>query len=122
MSREERKLEYIASSRKDLAKLPFDVKQTFAQGLELARIGEKHLDASPLKGFKGASVLELIEDYRGDTFRAMYTVRFQKAVYVLHVFKKKSKSGIKTPKQDIDKIKKRLKMAEAHYKEKYLKK
>ena len=122
MAEGERKLEFVASSEKDLKKLPFEVQQVFAQSLELAKIGEKHIDAKPMKGFKGASVLEVVEDHMGDTYRAMYTVRFEKAVYVLHVFKKKSKSGIKTPKQDIELVERRLKAAEEHYKQKYLSK
>lgn len=116
MIREDRKLEYISSSKKDLEKFPLDVKQVFIHGLELALIGEKHPDAEPLKGFGDAGVLEIRERHKGDAYRAMYTVRFEKAVYVLHVFKKKSKSGIATPKQDIELIRTRLKAAEAHYK------
>jgi phage-related protein len=68
-----------------------------------------------LKGFKGASVLEVVEDYHGDTYRAVYTVRFDDAIFVLHVFQKKSKRGIKTPKPELDLIKQRLKLAEAWY-------
>lgn len=117
MTTEERKLEYISSSRKDLEKLPAEVKEVFIHGLEL--IGEKHPDAEPMKGFGNASVLEIRERYKGDAYRAMYTVRFEKAVYVLHVFKKKSKTGIGTPKQDIELIKKRLGAAEVHYKENF---
>ncbi len=117
MVSEERHLEYISSSKKDLEKLPLDVKEIFIHGLELALIGEKHPDAQPMKGFGDASVLEIRERHKGDAYRAMYTVRFEKAVYVLHVFKKKSKKGIATPKQDIDLIKARLKAAETHYKE-----
>ena len=119
MAREERKLEYISSSRKDLERLPLDVKEVFIHGLELALIGEKHPDAGPMKGFGDASVLEIRERHKGDAYRAMYTVRFKKAVYVLHVFKKKSKSGIATPKQDIELIRTRLKAAEIHYKENF---
>lgn len=116
MTTEERKLEYISSSRKDLEKLPQNVKEVFIHGLELALIGEKHPDAEPMRGFGDASVLEIRERYKGDAYRAMYTVRFEKAVYVLHVFKKKSKSGVVTPKQDVELIRTRLKAAEAHYK------
>lgn len=119
MAREERKLEYISSSKKDLEKLPIEVKEVFIHGLELALIGEKHPDAEPLKGFGDASVLEIRERHKGDAYRAMYTVRFKKAVYVLHVFKKKSKTGIGTPKQDIELIRTRLKAAEVHYKENF---
>ena len=74
---------------------------------------------APLKGFKGAGILELVEDFDGDTYRAVYTVKFAEVVYVLHVFQKKSKSGIATPKADIDLIESRLKLATAHYQENY---
>jgi phage-related protein len=119
MDKRERKLEYIASSKKDLENLPEAVKEVFIHALELALIGEKHPDAKPMKGFGNASLLEIREHYKGDAYRAMYTVRFEKAMYVLHVFKKKSKRGIATPKQEIELIKTRLKMAENHYKEKF---
>lgn len=79
----------------------------------------KHPDAKPLKGFKGAGVLEIVENFDGDTYRAVYTVKFEGIVYVLHAFQKKSKQGIATPKQDIDLIESRLKRAKEHYK-KYL--
>lgn len=78
-------------------------------------LGGKHLDAKPLKGFKGASVLEVVENFDGNTYRAVYTVRFAGAVYALHVFQKKSKKGIKTPEPDINLVKSRLKNAEKHY-------
>lgn len=81
----------------------------------LAQIGEKHPDAKPLKGFKGAGVLEVVEDHSGDTYRAVYTVRFAGAVYVLYAFQKKAKKGAKTPKHEIDLVEKRLKAAEEHY-------
>ena len=77
-----------------------------------AQNGLKHADAKPLAGFGGASVLEVLEDHDGNTYRAVYTVRFANAVYVLHAFQKKSKKGIATPKQDIDLIKARFKLAE----------
>ena len=75
--------------------------------------------AKPLKGFKGAAVLEIVEDYRGDTYRAIYTVRFASAVYVLHAFKKKSKSGIATPRHEMELVERRLKAAEADYQQRY---
>jgi len=75
--------------------------------------------AKPLKGFVGAGVLEIIENFFGNTYRAVYTVRFEKVVYVLHCFQKKSKHGIKTPQQDIDLIKQRLKVAEEDYQANY---
>lgn len=77
-----------------------------------AQQGEKHEDAKPLKGFSGAKTLEIVEDYKGDTYRAVYTVKLGGIVYVLHSFQKKSKKGVATPQQDIDLIKQRLKDAE----------
>lgn len=79
--------------------------------------GGKHTQAKPLKGFGGAGVLEVVEDYIGDTYRAVYTVKFGEAVYVLHAFQKKSSSGIATPKPDMNTIRERLKAAENHAKE-----
>lgn len=78
-------------------------------------MGDKHQSAKPLRGFSGASVLEIVSDYDGDTFRAVYTVRFKNAVYVLHAFQKKSKRMIQTPKQEIALIRERLKLAHEHY-------
>ena len=83
--------------------------------LWFAQMGDKHPSAKPLKGFKGAGVLEIVEDHAGDTYRAVYSVRFAKAIYVLHVFQKKSKSGIKTPKHEVDLIEARLQWARAEY-------
>ena len=80
-------------------------------------MGGKHADAKPLKGFGGAGVLEVVAHDDGDTFRAVYTVRLAGRVYILDVFQKKSKSGIATPKPDIDRIKARLKRAEQEHKE-----
>ncbi len=80
--------------------------------LHLAQEGEKHPDAKPLRGFGGAGVLEVVDDFDGGTFRAVYTVKFANRVYVLHAFQKKSRSGIRTSKSDIDLIKSRLKDAQ----------
>lgn len=107
---------YMGSSRRDLDALPKDVKDVFLQGLYTASMGETPLGSKPLKGFGGRSVVELIEDHRGDTYRAVYTVKFKEVIYVLHVFKKKSTKGIETPKKDKDLIEKRLKDAISHYK------
>ncbi len=114
----EKPLLWIRSSHKDLLTFPEEVIDTIGHALGLAQNGEKFHDAKPLKGL-GSGVLEVIEDYNTDTYRAVYTVQFEKAVYVLHCFQKKSKSGISTPKQEIELIKKRLKEAEADYKERY---
>jgi phage-related protein len=108
-------LEWISSSRDDLREFPEDVQQMMGFALYRAQLGKKHPDAKPLKGFKGAGVLEIVEDFDGDTYRAVYTVKFEEIVYVLHVFQKKSKQGITTPKQDIDLIERRLKRAREHY-------
>jgi phage-related protein len=108
-------LEWIASSKKDLTTMPDPVQDNFGFALYQAQIGEKHDDAKPLKGFKGSGVLEIVDDFDGDTYRAVYTVRFGEVVYVLHVFQKKSKRGIATPKQEIDLIEQRLKTAQEHY-------
>ncbi len=93
------------------------IKNTFGFALFLAQQGQKHDQVKPLKGFGSAGVLEVVESDQGGTYRAVYTVRFKEAVYVLHCFPKKSKTGIATPKPEIDLIKTRLKQAEAHAKE-----
>jgi phage-related protein len=100
--------------QKDLQSLPEDVQDVFGYALHLAQDGGKHPQAKPLKGFGGAGVLEVVEDYCTDTYRAVYTLKFRQAVYVLHAFQKKSSSGMQTPKSDIEKIRERLKAAEAH--------
>lgn len=92
--------------------LPKEVRRTFGVALYAVQIGETPPVAKPLRGFGGAGVLELIEDDAGGTYRAVYTVRFATAIYVLHVFQKKSKRGSETPQRDIDLIKERLKRAE----------
>ena len=103
---------WIAGSKKDLLTLPTPVVDVFGYGLHLAQIGKKHEAAKPLQGFGSASVLEIAHDWKGDTFRAVYTVEFAEAVFVLHVFQKKSKRGAEIPKPDIELIKSRLKLAE----------
>ena len=92
---------WVGSSRRDVRDLPEAVTREIGQALWFAQMGDKHPSAKPLGGFKGGGVLEVVEDYSGDTYRAVYTVQFAKAVYVLHVFKKKSKPGVKTPKHEI---------------------
>jgi phage-related protein len=110
-------LVWIASAKKDLLSLPADVIDTFGYALYMAQTGHKHEQAKPLQGFGSAGVLDVVEDWRGNTYRAVYTVRFAAAVFVLHVFQKKSTRGIATPKQDLDLIKDRLKLAEQIAKE-----
>ena len=109
-------LQWVGSSKKDLLAMPNDVLDVFGFALHLAQTGKKHDQAKPLKGFGGAGVLEVVEDYMGDTYRAVYTVKIADAVYVLHCFQKKSKSGIETPKHEMDLIWDRLRAAQAHAK------
>lgn len=103
---------WLASTLSDFRRLPTGVKSTMGYALYVAQQGGKHRDAKPLKGFGGASVVEIVTDWRGDTFRAVYTVRFADAVYVLHVFQKKAKRGRETPKHDMDLVRQRLQEAE----------
>ena len=109
----ERPLEWIASSYKDLMALPSAVRRYFGFALSLAQVGDQADTAKVLKGFGGAGVLEVVENDAGGTYRAVYTVRFAEAIFVLHCFQKKSKSGIATPKADMEIIRTRLKIAEA---------
>jgi phage-related protein len=97
--------------------LPADVRRFFGYALSLAQAGVRYDAAKALKGFGGAGVLEVVEDDAGGTYRAVYTVKFAEAVFVLHCFQKKSKSGIATPKKDMAIIRARLKVAEALAKE-----
>jgi phage-related protein len=114
---DEKPLKWIASSYKDLMELPVDVRRLFGYALSLAQAGKRHVAAKVLKGFGGAGVLEVVEDDAGGTYRAVYTVRFEEAVFVLHCFQKKSKRGIETPKEDMDIIRDRFKTAAAWAKE-----
>ncbi|WP_441339182.1 type II toxin-antitoxin system RelE/ParE family toxin [Pseudanabaena sp. Chao 1811] len=115
-------VEWIGSSLDDLKDFPDEVQQVVGYALYIAQCGDKHPSAKPLKGFKGAGVVEIVEDFDGDTYRAVYTIKFADVVYVLHSFQKKSKQGIATPKQDMDLIEARLKRAKEHYAEHYNKK
>ncbi|MEH2289996.1 type II toxin-antitoxin system RelE/ParE family toxin [Nostoc sp.] len=91
-------LEWVGSSLDDLREFPEEVQQVMGYALYLPQCGEKHDSAKPLKGFKGAGVLEVVEDFDGDTYRAVYTVKLEEVIYVLHTFQKKYKHGIATPK------------------------
>ena len=112
-----RPVNWVASSYKDYRAFPDPVQDAMGYALYQAQIGKKHPNAKPLKGFGGAGVLEIVADHVGDTFRAVYTVKFARAIYVLHTFQKKSKSGIKTPTEELELIKQRLKSAESDYKQ-----
>jgi phage-related protein len=105
---------WIGTTRRDIRAMPDEVQDVFGRALYLAQIGRKDAKAKPLTGFGSAGVLELVENDVGGTYRAVYTVRFAHAIYVLHCFQKKSKSGIATPKADVDLIRDRLRQAEIH--------
>lgn len=115
-----RPVDWVGSAYKDFRAFPGEVQDVMGFALHLAQAGGMHMDAKVLKGFGGAGVLEIVEDHRGDTFRAVYTVRFELAVYVLHAFQKKSKSGIKTPAEDMELIRRRLRVAEADHQRRLL--
>ena len=107
---------WVGSSYKDFRAFPDSVQDAMGYALYWAQTGDLHYSAKPLRGFGGASVIEIVEDHGTDTYRAIYTVRFSGLVYVLHAFQKKAKRGIATPKAEIDVIKSRLKLAEEDYK------
>jgi phage-related protein len=102
---------WIGSTRRDFNAFPAEVRAETGYALFVAQTGGRHRKAKTLKGFGGGGVVELIADHRGDTFRMVYTVRFGSAVYALHAFQKKSKTGIATPQADIRLIEQRLKEA-----------
>ena len=114
--RAEKPLHWVGSAKKDLLALPVEVVDDFGYALSAVQMGATPPQAKPWKG-EGPGVLELVDNHRGDTFRAVYTVRFAEAVYVLHCFQKKSPSGIRTAQADVDLIHQRLKLAQQHYKE-----
>ena len=103
---------WVGSSRRDLRQFPGSVQDHMGYALYVAQLGGKHRDAKALSGFGGAGVLEIIKDYRGDTFRAVYTLRYAGRVYVLHAFQKKSKTARATPRRDLELIQQRLREAE----------
>jgi phage-related protein len=108
-------LAWIGGSKRDIRRLPRSVRKLFGFALRLAQQGLRHPDAKSLKGFGSGALIEVVEDFDRNTYRAVYTVEFEGVVYVLHVFQKKSKEGSKTPRADIELIRKRLKDARADY-------
>jgi phage-related protein len=116
-AREPRELIWVGSSRRDLRSFPQTVRRTFGIALYVAQLGERPPEAKVLRGFGGASVLELIDDFDRSTYRAVYTVRFATKIYVLHAFQKKSKRGVATPREDVELIRERLKLAERLHRE-----
>jgi phage-related protein len=107
----EKPLHWVGSAKKDYQAFPGEVQSNVGYALGLAQLGGKHPSAKPWKG-EGRGVFEIVEDHHGDAYRAVYTVRFADALYVLHAFQKKSKSGIKTPQEDVKLIAERLKRAQ----------
>lgn len=116
----EKPLFWVASAREDLRQFPEPVKDSIGVALSVAQFGGKHPAAKPWRG-EGPGVLEVVEDYRGDAYRAVYTVKFAEAIYVLHVFQKKSPSGIRTSQKDVRQISQRLHAARADYESRYAK-
>ena len=117
MTELDRPLVWVGSSRRDLRSFPRAVRRDIGQALYAAQQGETDPSAKPLRGFGGGPVIEVIAEHHGDTWRTVYTVRYVEAIYVLHVFQKKSKRGIATPKKDIDLIHRRLAEAERLHRE-----
>ena len=112
---EKKPIFWIGSSKRDLKDFPAEVQDVVGRALLDAQFGDTPREAKPMKGFSGACVLEIVDDFDGDTYRAVYTVRLAGAVYVLHAFQKKSKRGIETLRHDIDVIKARLRVAEQQH-------
>lgn len=112
-----RPLQWLGSTRKDVRSFPRPVRRDIGIALYAAQHDELDPAARPMKGFGGSSVVEIVSDFRGDTWRAVYTVRFTEAVYVLHAFQKKSKRGIATPRKDLDLIQRRLAEADRLHRE-----
>lgn len=115
-------VEFVGASRRELRGMPRQVRYIFGYAVLLAEMGDKHPDAKSLKGFGGAGVLEVVEDFDRNTYRAVYTVQFEGVVYVLCAFQKKSVKGKKTPLKDMNLVRSRLKLAEEHYRTHYLSK
>ena len=118
LSEGERPLDWVGSSKKDFLGFPESVKDEMGNALGLAQFGGKHPSAKPWKG-QGPGVFEVVEDHDGDTFRAIYTVRFKEVVYVLHAFQKKSPTGIRTAQVDVDLVERRLKAAQQDHEARY---
>jgi phage-related protein len=121
MERQLKPVKWIGSSLKDLRAFPPEVRREVGHAIYAAQKGDTDPAAKAMKGFPGASVMEIVAPFDGDTWRTVYTVRLKDFIYVLHAFQKKSKSGIATPKREIDLIRRRLAAAEREYREEYIK-
>jgi phage-related protein len=117
MSDKDTPLEWVGASRDDLSDFPLECKREIGLALRMAQKGGKADNAAPMKGFGGASVLEIWSDFDGNTFRAVYTVKYKEVIYVLHAFQKKAKKGNETSLNDMNKIKARLKTAKELFEE-----
>ncbi|MDE2259888.1 MAG: type II toxin-antitoxin system RelE/ParE family toxin [Betaproteobacteria bacterium] len=115
---QEKPLHWVGSARKDLLAFPGEAVGDFGYALGVVQLGGIPPSAKPWKG-EGPGVFEIVEDHRGDTYRVAYMVRFVKAVYVLHCFQKKSPSGIRTARNDVDLVRERLKRAQTDYEVRY---
>jgi phage-related protein len=109
---------WVASSKRDMLEFPRPVMKEIGSALSVAQFGDRHPAVKPWKG-EGPGVLEIVEDFQRGTYRAVYTVRFERLIYVLHCFQKKSPSGVRTARNDIELIKMHLKSARADYEERY---
>ena len=118
LSKGEKPLDWVGSSKKGFLGFPEEVKDKMGNALGLAQFGGKHPSVKPWKG-QGPGVFELVEDHDGNTYRAVYTVRFGEVVYVLHAFQKKSPRGIRTAQVDIDLVGRRLRIAQQDYEVRY---
>jgi phage-related protein len=114
----ERPLDWVGSAKRDFLAFPEPVQGEMGNALGVAQFGGKHPKAKPWKG-QGPGVFEVVEDHDGDTYRAVYTVRFRKRIYVLHAFQKKSPTGVKTPRTDVELVARRLKVATQDYEDRY---
>jgi phage-related protein len=114
----EKPLFWVGSSKEDLLAFPEPVQDEIGTALSVAQFGGKHPRAKPWRG-EGPGVFEIVEDHRGDTYRTVYTVRFEGVVYVLHAFQKKSSTGIRTSKRDVDLIARRLNEARKDFEVRY---
>lgn len=112
-------LRWVGRSKEELIEFPEEVRKVMGYALFQAQLGGKHMDAKPLKGHKGAGVLEVVENFDTNTFRTVYTAKLGGAIYVLHAFQKKSKKGIETPKHTLDLITDRLKEAQRLHEEEF---
>lgn len=118
LAKGEKPLDWVGSSKKDFLTFPAAVRDEMGNALGLAQFGGKHPSAKPWKG-QGSGVLEVVEDFQTDTYRAVYTVRFKEVVYVLHAFQKKAPSGIRTARPDVELVERRLKTAQQDYEARY---